>query len=295
MLTSPKFVEARLGVKGRMKISSAVAAAAALVAAFAPVASSGGETQHARASACPGSAWPGTAMGKPAALTSAATGSAFYVWADRGAWHIRVKGSAATPLAARLSTSTRLRVLSVTAGLRPALNVSSRSVSFRAGAGGMEGVDFSASCARQVGFAFGSATSGVAAAPRIFLGARGQSPAPAFDLARPATTGVAGSIIVGPTCPAIGPGANCPPAQHVQGTVRIETAASSRGGPGGGQLVKTVESSAQGSFTADLAPGRYLLSVEKSDQGLPVPKPSVVNVQAGVVSRVVLVLDTGIR
>jgi hypothetical protein len=59
--------------------------------------------------------------------------------------------------------------------------------------------------------------------------------------------------------------------------------------------VKRVESDKQGRFSTGLPAGYYVLVVEKSASGYPVPKPSVVDVEAGVVSQVTLTLDTGIR
>jgi hypothetical protein len=48
-------------------------------------------------------------------------------------------------------------------------------------------------------------------------------------------------------------------------------------------------------FAATLQPGHYVLVVERSTSESPLPKPLVVDVEAGVVSQVALALDTGIR
>jgi hypothetical protein len=267
--------------------------------AAAPVAAGGS------ASSCSSSGWAATAAGKPAALASASEPS-FFVWRDPEGWHLGVKGaSSAAPLAAHVLSSAPLHVGDATPGLRAGLHTSLRAISVRIASGGAQQVDFTAPCARSVTFRLGPAQtasgSGGGAAipagqrsPRAYLGAVGSAPAMSFQLSRPAVTGVSGRILVGPTCPVIGPGAKCPPAKSASGTVRVETAATTRGGAGG-ELVTRVQSDADGHFSVNLAPGRYLLVVEKATPGYPVPKPSIVDVEAGVVSDVILVLDTGIR
>jgi hypothetical protein len=56
-----------------------------------------------------------------------------------------------------------------------------------------------------------------------------------------------------------------------------------------------VPSDAAGNFSAQLAPGRYLLVVEQGADSYPRARPSLVDVQNGVVTDVTLALDTGIR
>jgi hypothetical protein len=228
---------------------------------------------------------------------SSAHGSSFLVWHDSRGWHVHVTAnSASSALAGQVDADAHLRIVAVSSSLRSGFQAGARALSFRMAAGVFGSLDFTASCATRLRFKLGteSATKGLLSPIPVYLGWRGQAPAASFQLTRPAATGVAGRIIVGPTCPAIGPGTNCPPAKAGHGTVRVETVASSRAG-GGGQLVKTVQSDAGGNFSISLSPGRYLLVVETSGQGYPVPKPSVVDVEAGVVTQAVLVLDTGIR
>jgi hypothetical protein len=57
--------------------------------------------------------------------------------------------------------------------------------------------------------------------------------------------------------------------------------------------VARVRSDAGGNYSADLAPGRYLLVVEKS--GYAAQKPHPVTVEAGIVTLTDLFLDSGIR
>jgi hypothetical protein len=277
-----------------VKISVAVAAAAALVATLTPVASSGRAIHAAPASTCSGGVWPGTARGTPDALASSGS-YAVYTWVGRGVWHVRVKGSPSLPLTGQVSANTQVRVVGSTASMRLTLDRTGKRLTFGVtGTRAVESLDVIASCASRVHFAFGSSSSSAALQPRIYLGTRGQAPTPAFDLARPATTGVAGRILVGPTCPVAGfPG--CPPAKAMQGTVRIEQAPTSRGGGSPGSVVARVPSDANGNFSASLAPGHYMLVVEASSDNFPRPRPSLVDVHTGVISDVVLVLDTGIR
>jgi hypothetical protein len=181
-------------------------------------------------------------------------------------------------------------VIHVTRPLRSALARSARGFSLRlAGTAAPQQVDFNAPCADRMSFRF---TGG-----RGFLGSHAV-PASSFELRRPPTTGVAGVIIAGPTCPVVTPG--CPPARPVRGTVRIETAPATRSS-GPSTLVKSVESDANGAFAAELAPGDYVLFAEPAAAGAPTPSGSStsravpVRVEAGVVSQVTLAFDTGIR
>ena len=110
-------------------------------------------------------------------------------------------------------------------------------------------------------------------------------------------TGIQGQIVVGPQSP-LG-GAIAGPPSHSQrslsGTVRIETASASKENPGTSQLVALVDTDAEGKFSAELAPGRYVVTALKEQPGYPVAKPAVVDVRAGAVTLVDVILDTGIR
>jgi hypothetical protein len=178
------------------------------------------------------------------------------------------------------------------------------------GSNRLEAVDFAASCARQLAFEFGPQSQAQSSgnpqrgapgvptpstAPQLpmFLGAHGRAPAAAFELDRPTVTGFSGQILIGPTCPVESTEHPCPP-KPANGTVRVERAASSKSTPAG-EVVATVPSDSSGHFAVSLPPGRYLLIVVKDTTRFPVPKPSVADVQAGVVTHVTLLLDTGIR
>lgn len=286
-----------------------VAVGVALVV-FAVVSASTAFGSHATSSfgeqrtVCRDSGWPSSAQGLPAALRGTAQG--YFLWHDVRGWHLRLRAGSTGKLEGNVSANARIRVLGSTPAARLGLKAGASGFSFRlSGTGKGEGIDFAAACARRLTLNFGgSPASGAVAsgAPipagytsptTVFLGARDPAPAASFKLIRPAATGVEGDILVGPDVP-VCPSTGCPPGKHVQGIVRIETASQTRGGPGG-QLVAMVPTDAQGHFTAQIPPGHYLLAVVKDDPGFPIPKPSVIDVEGGVVTQVILLLDTGIR
>jgi hypothetical protein len=272
-----------------VKILVAAAAALSLIlaAALATAALNGSEPKRGagQATACGNAGWAATATGRPATLSSARR-SSFYVWREAPGWHLAVRGaSRSSPLTGRVQADAALRVLSATSAARSGLRARPRALTVRVASGEPARIDFKSPCATRLSFRLGSDSP-------VLLGATGRAPASTFRLDRPAVTGVAGRILVGPTCPAVGP-SGCPNAKPkpTQGTVRIETAPGRKGGQG--QVVARVKSDANGKFSADVGPGRYLLVVEKSG-GYPTPKPSVAGVEAGVVTQVDLYLETGI-
>ena len=72
------------------------------------------------------------------------------------------------------------------------------------------------------------------------------------------------------------------------GASRIDTFVGDRGDS---SYVKTITTDDRGRFETDLDPGRYVLTPEQG----PASRPSVVSVDAGVISDVELTVDTGIR
>jgi len=267
-------------------VSAAIAAIVTIVAIMI-LASPGGSE---RAGLCGQTGWPATASGSPRIVSDG-----YYAWNNARAWHLRLKGAAGTSLHGRVTTNARIGLSSASAAVRKSLRTSRQALSFSfAGTGAAERIDFTARCASRLSFALGAPLNPTRRGPPadlpVFLGASGRAPTNSFRLQRPALTGVAGRILIGPTCPVVTP--NCPPAKAGQGTVRIETAPRSK--RGGGQLVKRVKSDQHGRFSTTLPAGSYTLIVEKAS-GYPVPKPLAVDVEAGVVSQVTLILDTGIR
>ncbi len=268
--------------------------AAALVSAGAAQRGSGAAVPAANMAghACGENHWPSTAEGAPRSL-ALPNAPGYYVWHDSRSWHLRARARPGTTLSARVVADAPVRVLATSPASR--IVVGSRLLAFdlKATRAAVR-VDLGASCAASLVFRLGvGAQAGLPASPPVFLGSRGAAPAPSFEVRRPAATGVYGSILVGPTCPVVGP-SGCGPPKHVRGSVRVETVPPSKG-VGAGRLVTTVESDAEGNFSVDLAPGRYSLIVVKKEQGFPVARPTLVDVEAGVVSGVTLVLDTGIR
>jgi hypothetical protein len=208
----------------------------------------------------------------------------------------------------RVVADARLRVVHVDPPLASRLTTQQRQFFFSInGSGSVRAIDFQGSCAGRLAFAFatqtgaskaptpaGPAKKGGQLATSVFLGAGGRAPAVAFALDRPASTGIEGRTLIGPTCPVVKP--SCPSAKPAQGTVRIETGSTSKDG-GGGRLVATVETGADGLFRAEVPPGRYVATFVETQPrpGPGGPRPAVVDVESGVVSDVVVQIDTGIR
>jgi hypothetical protein len=105
------------------------------------------------------------------------------------------------------------------------------------------------------------------------------------DGARDTASGIRGRALAGPQCPVEIVGTPCPD-EPWQGTVvAIEVQTGDR---------HTTESDADGRFELALGPGTYELTIA-SDGGPPTAKPQTVVVAAGAVTRVTLLVDTGIR
>jgi hypothetical protein len=137
------------------------------------------------------------------------------------------------------------------------------------GSGRTRRLVFRARCAKRLHASF--ATN---AGQTMVLGSGTAAPTPTLSLVRPASNGVEGRVIHGPTCPVERP-TGCPiPAKPAPGNVRI----------------KTVATDSDGRFSTTLDPGTYSLTPDQ-----PRGKPTVVDVAGGVISDVTLVVDTGIR
>lgn len=101
-------------------------------------------------------------------------------------------------------------------------------------------------------------------------------------------SGIMGKIVLGPTCPAVGPGMEneCQDKQY-QATVAVKT------GDGVKEITRFT-SDAQGNFKVSLAPGDYLLE-SVSNNRFPFAKPQSVTVVKGEFTSVTISYDTGIR
>lgn len=260
-----------------------VAAVAAIGATASAVIALGGGPAASSGPGCAKGAWPESASGAPHGSIPA-QGSAYDVWHSGTGWHVDLGASRRGVLAGAVFADARLTVVYATRAAGSTLRRTARGFSFRlAGTGAPREIRFNASCASRLSFQFPDGT--------IHLGS-GPAPAPSFEVRRPPATGVEGRIIAGPTCPIVTP--NCPPAKPAQANVRIETAPEMRSS-GAGQLVKSVAGDGNGAFSANLEPGDYIVTATPATSGFPLARSVRVHVEAGVVTQIILALDTGIR
>ncbi|MDQ6806368.1 MAG: hypothetical protein M3065_15705 [Actinomycetota bacterium] len=108
---------------------------------------------------------------------------------------------------------------------------------------------------------------------------------------RALSSGIAGRILAGPTCPVetVPPQPRCVP-RPLAVTLRIRHA-------GGSAPPSTVHSSADGRFRARLAPGTYVV-LAQAQSGSPLPRPPAalrVQVRAHHFTNINIFYDTGIR
>jgi hypothetical protein len=106
-------------------------------------------------------------------------------------------------------------------------------------------------------------------------------------LAAPASSGVRGRVLAGPTCPVERPG---DPACAPRAVVAIVTVSTPRH-----RVIRSVRSGSDGRFALTLAPGTYVLEPRAPAGPLPSGRPVLIHVRTGKLTRVVLSMDTGIR
>jgi hypothetical protein len=164
----------------------------------------------------------------------------------QGRWRLWLRHATGRALSGRVAADAGLSYVRTTESLRSRVHRSARVLSFRLPAGSSPArLSFVARCAHQIAFTLAGA--------RILIG-RNPAPASGFQILRPPTTGVAGQLLLGPTCPVVGPGGYCPSAASgVPGTVEIDAAPTIRSSAAG-TPVETVSTDSNGSFSADLAP-----------------------------------------
>jgi hypothetical protein len=228
-------------------------------------------------------AWPSVIQGRPGALGSSAGGD--FLWRVGTTWHLRVRGSRA--VGARIAAG-GIHIVRV---LGPAsAKVAAGALSLDAGSGTtLRGVDFTSSCAKPLSVRV-KLSSGASQAT-TFLGAQTHAPLQHFRVTLNASNGVSGQLEVGPLCP-VEP---CSPSSKpAQGTIEISTAPSSRSDTGGGQEVAKVNTDSNGNFSASLPPGHYVATVTQSSAN-GTAKSTVFDVVDGVVTDIVVLIDTGIR
>jgi hypothetical protein len=103
--------------------------------------------------------------------------------------------------------------------------------------------------------------------------------------ARHLDSGIAGTVMFGPTCPVERPGMTCE--RPYEATIAIRRERNHR-------LVARVQSSAQGRFRISLARGTYLL-VPQNGRPYPRSSPQLVTVRSHHYTHVVISYDSGIR
>jgi hypothetical protein len=141
---------------------------------------------------------------------------------------------------------------------------------------------------RAVRWSAGAAFALVAVVVAVSLGAsRGRSlqvGRTAYRLLR-VDSGIAGSVVIGPTCPVERPGRTCERPYRTTIAIRRQRTHT---------LIARVQSSAQGRFRIALAPGMYLVLPQN---GRPYPRssPQVARVHRHRYAQVVISYDSGIR
>jgi hypothetical protein len=101
------------------------------------------------------------------------------------------------------------------------------------------------------------------------------------------SSGVYGQVTLGPVCPVVQVGKDCPDKPY-QATLSILTAA--------GNKVTTIVTAADGNFRVNLAPGNYLLRPETpQNQPLPRAEEQPFTVTAGQFTEISVTYDSGIR
>jgi hypothetical protein len=153
----------------------------------------------------------------------------------------------------------------------------------------VDGIDFHVRCDRIV-FALGA--QGTAWPPkRIYIGAAGRAPARSFVATDPASTGIQGRVWSGPNCPVEGvPECSGGGRRPVHAIVDVTKAAGRFETP---IKVRTVQTDDEGRLRLELPPGDYLLEPRGSDPSLE-PTPASARVERGLITRVDLMLGSGI-
>jgi len=103
----------------------------------------------------------------------------------------------------------------------------------------------------------------------------------------PAATGIEGQVRIGPMCPVVQQGQECPD-QPYQAVLIIQTSA--------GRQVTRITTDAEGKFRLTLAPGTYILHPQ-TPQNSPMPfaTDQTFNVVKGHFTQITIVFDSGIR
>lgn len=108
-----------------------------------------------------------------------------------------------------------------------------------------------------------------------------------FATPRPTDSGITGKVLVGPMCPVMIEGQDCPD-QPYQATITVNNPE--------GRKIARFETDEQGNFTVPLEPGEYILHPE-TPQGAPLPRAEEqpFTVKPGEYTRLIVTYDSGIR
>ena len=101
----------------------------------------------------------------------------------------------------------------------------------------------------------------------------------------PTDSGIEGQVFVGPMCPVVQEGEECPD-QPYQATLTVTS-------PKGERIVQ-IETDEDGQFRIPLHPGEYVLHPESPD-AFPFANELTVIVEAGMFTQVIVNYDSGIR
>jgi hypothetical protein len=101
----------------------------------------------------------------------------------------------------------------------------------------------------------------------------------------PEDSGVEGQVFIGPLCPVVQEGQECPD-QPYQATLTVNS-------PEGRKIVQ-VQTDEQGRFKIPLAPGEYILHPE-SPNVMPYANEQAIIVEEGKFTQIVINYDSGIR
>ena len=101
----------------------------------------------------------------------------------------------------------------------------------------------------------------------------------------PADSGIEGQVLIGPMCPVVQQGQECPD-QPYQAALTVNSL-------DGGKIAQ-VQTDAQGRFKISLSPGEYILHPE-SPNGIPFAAEQIFSVEAGKFTHITVNYDSGIR
>lgn len=108
-----------------------------------------------------------------------------------------------------------------------------------------------------------------------------------FATPKPTDSGITGKVLVGPMCPVVIEGQECPD-QPYQATITVNSL--------GGKRVVQFQTDEQGNFNIPLAPGEYILHPETpEDAPLPFAEEQHFTVKPGEYTRLTVQYDSGIR